>query len=137
MGKPVCAVIGGSGFMGLEAVPELAQSFDVVATATRPRDGGYRTLDARDPDALAAFVADVEPDCVALLAAYRDPDFCEDHPEETRRLNTRPADLLCRILPPAARLLFVSSDYVFDGGRPPYREASDRHPVNVYGQSKK
>ena len=43
---------------------------------------------------------------------------------------------MCAALPPATRLVFISTDYVFDGDAPPYREDSPRRAVNVYGQSK-
>jgi dTDP-4-dehydrorhamnose reductase len=135
--KPVCLALGASGFLGREAVPELAKSFDVMATCMRPRPDGMRVVDMRDRDALAALIDEVQPAAVVAMAAYREPDFCEEHPEETRRLNTEPCRLLVEKLPPSTRLLFVSTDYVFDGDHPPYAEDAARHPVNVYGQSKK
>jgi len=135
--KPVCAVIGGSGFLGRETVPELSRAFQVVPTSMQKRGGPYRTLDSRDPSALKAFLTDLKPDLVVVLAAYREPDFCEEHPEEARRLNTQPISVMCDTLPACVPLLFVSTDYVFDGEHPPYREDSPRNPVSVYGQSKK
>jgi dTDP-4-dehydrorhamnose reductase len=136
MSKPVCAVMGGSGFLGHEAVPVLRADFEVVPTAARSTDPAYTRLDLRDPDAVASFCADVRPDAVVVLAAYREPDVCEEQPEETRRLNTAPLGVLASILPPEVPLVFVSTDYVFDGAHPPYREDSPRCPLNVYGASK-
>jgi len=137
MNKPVCAVIGGSGFLGVEAVPEFGRTFDVVPTSMRARGGIYRTLDSRDPLALQSFLTDVKPDLVVVLAAYREPDFCEENPDEARRLNTYPVSVMCDTLPAKVPLLFVSTDYVFDGEHPPYQENSPRNPVSVYGQTKK
>lgn len=131
-----CLVLGGSGFLGCEAVPELAKSFHVVATSMHQQGPAWRPVDIRDATALRRLVDDVQPAVVALLAAYRDPDYCEEHPEETRRLNVEPARTLAGVLPPAAKLLFVSTDYVFDGENPPSAEDAPRRPLNVYGQSK-
>lgn len=114
----------------------LRKSFDVVATSMRPRSG-YRTLDLRNAEAVDACLREIKPDRVVALAAYRDPDFCEEHPEETRRLNTEPYRQMFAALPPEVPVLFVSTDYVFDGQHPPYREDSARKPPNLYGQSKK
>ncbi|MGA1194655.1 MAG: SDR family oxidoreductase [Kiritimatiellia bacterium] len=135
--KPVCLALGASGFLGREAVPELAKSFAVVPTCMRPRPDGMRLVDMRDHDALAALIDEVQPDAVVAMAAYREPDFCETNPGETRRLNTEPCRVLVERLPSSTRLLYVSTDYVFDGDHPPYAEDAARHPVSVYGQSKK
>ncbi len=133
--KPVCTVLGGSGFLGFETLPVLRKSYEVIATSMRPRDG-FEALDLRDCKALATFMEKTTPDVVIVLAAYRDPDYCEEHPDETRRLNTDPARFLARFLPPTIPILFVSTDYVFDGRNPPYREDAERRPVNEYGKSK-
>ena len=135
MKKPVCAVVGASGFLGIETVPHVQSSFDVVATSRRPR-ASHHVLDIRDRIAVQRFIDDVKPDAVALLAAGRDPDACEADPEEPRRLNVAPAGFFAAALPPGVPLLFVSTDYVFDGQNPPYAESSPRHPVSMYGRSK-
>ncbi|HMO05765.1 MAG TPA: SDR family oxidoreductase [Kiritimatiellia bacterium] len=134
--KPVCAVLGASGFLGSGALPELREAFTVVGTSMRPRGEAFRAVDLRERDALARFLDEVQPDVVIALAAYREPDFCEDHPEETRRLNTRPVVALTELLPATTPLLFVSTDYVFDGKAPPYRPDAPRHPLSEYGKSK-
>lgn len=131
-----CLVLGGSGFLGREAVPELARSYRVIATSMRTRGDDYRAVDIRDRDALAAVIDESAPSAVVWMAAYRDPDFCEAHPAETRRLNVEPAQTLVDRLPAAVRLLMVSTDYVFDGEHPPYTEDATRHPVSVYGRTK-
>ena len=61
---------------------------------------------------------------------------CEENPEEAFRLNVAPTAHFCELLPESVPLLFVSSDYVFDGGAAPYREEDERHPVNEYGRLK-
>lgn len=131
-----CLVLGGSGFLGREAVPQLAQSFRIVATSMHQTGDYLRKADIRDPGALAALVKETQPAVVVLLAAYRDPDFCEEHPVETARLNVSPSRTLVDILPARAKLLFVSTDYVFDGKHPPYGEDAPRHPLSVYGRTK-
>lgn len=127
---------GATGFLGREVRASLARDHEVTALGHRSAGPGGRTVDLRDPDALRRLLRETRPDVVVHTAAYRDPDFCEADPDETRRLNTAPVALMCAELPPSARVLFVSTDYVFDGDRPPYREDSPRSPVNVYGQSK-
>ncbi len=128
---------GASGFLGREVFPRLAADYEVIGLAHRaPSDGRFRCVDLRAADALRALLADVRPDVVVHAAAYRDPDFCEAQPEETARLNVEPVRVLCAALPSAARLVFIGTDYVFDGEHPPYREDSPRRPLSEYGRSK-
>lgn len=129
-------VIGATGFLGRDVAARLAANHETIAAGGRTAPAGGIRLDLRDEAQLRRVLADTAPDCVVHLAAYREPDFCEDHPDETRRLNTAPVAVLCEALPPAAKLVFVSTDYVFDGETPPYTEDSPRRAMNVYGQSK-
>lgn len=128
-------ILGASGFLGREVLSAFAARGRAVGVGLRG-GGAVASADIRDPDVLRALVERERPDLVLLLAAYREPDFCEAHPEETRRLNVAPARVLREILPVETRLGFVGTDYVFDGRHPPYREDSARNPINVYGRSK-
>lgn len=133
-----CLVTGASGFLGGAVVRRLSDAgWEVVGSAYRHGGLGLRVADLRDPEAVSRLVSEVRPDMVVHCAAGRDPDACERDPAEARRLNVKPVEFLARALAPDASLLFVSSDYVFAGTRPPYREDDEREPVNVYGQTKK
>ena len=129
-------VTGATGFLGRDVVRRLASEHEVVAVGGRHPPPGGVALDLRRPGVWRPLLDNWRPDWVVHLAAYREPDFCEEHPDETRALNTAPVVELMRELPPSSRALFVSTDYVFDGEHPPYHEDSPRHAVNVYGQSK-
>ena len=129
-------VTGATGFLGRDVAARLAAEHEVVAAGGRAAPAGGIRIDLREKGELRRALADAAPDCVVHLAAYREPDFCEDAPDETRRLNTAPVAVMCDALPSPARLVFISTDYVFDGESPPYREDSRRRAVNVYGQSK-
>lgn len=131
-----CLVTGAGGLLGRETVPALAAAgWSVQSLALRPR-AGFRSVDLRDPVAWRAALLEFKPDAVVHLAAYREPDYCEDHPDETRRLNVDPVRVAVETLPRTVPQLFVSTDYVFDGEQPPYREDSPRHAVSEYGRSK-
>jgi dTDP-4-dehydrorhamnose reductase len=93
-------------------------------------------VDAADPAAFASFLRTENPGAVVHLAAHPDPDFCEDHPEEARRLNLGSVQTLAATVPAGTYLLFVSSDYVFDGRLPPYAEDAPRSPLSLYGRLK-
>ncbi len=129
-------VTGASGLLGSSLRTRLDDMGAVVATGFSNATTGLLPADLRDAEALKGLVEEVKPDVVVHSAAYRDPDFCEEHPEEAFRLNVAPVEQFCELLPESMPLLFISSDYVFEGVAPPYREEDERHPVNEYGRLK-
>ena len=95
-----------------------------------------RDLDIRDGDAGAALVREIQPEIVVNAAAMTDVDGCEDRPEEARLVNARaPGVLAAATAALGARLVHVSTDYVFDGSGPA-TESSAPHPLGAYGRTK-
>lgn len=129
-------VTGASGFLGGAIVRRLSAAHEVTGQGMSHAGGGILRCDLRDAEALCALLGAVRPDVVIHSAAYREPDFCEEQPEEAARLNVEPARVLAEVLPAGLRLVMISTDYVFDGRHPPYREDAERCPVNVYGRTK-
>ncbi|HEX7343128.1 MAG TPA: SDR family oxidoreductase, partial [bacterium] len=98
-----------------------------------------RTLrvDLRDPVALQAVMRGVKPDLVIHAAAYSRVRFCEHAPTAAWETNTWVTTSLCEIcLKYKARLLFLSSDMVFDGEKGNYSESDRPNPINFYGWTK-
>lgn len=133
------AVIGASGLLGRAVGGELARQRDwqLVQTAfSHPGPKSVR-LDIRDADAVTRFVECEQPDAIVIAAAERRPDVCEHDPALARALNV---DAVRAIASAAQRrgawVLSISTDYVFDGTQPPYRDDATPSPINAYGRSK-
>ena len=126
-------VTGASGFLGQAVLRRLAKEHRVVGQCHRHGAPGLTACDLREEGALRRLLREAGPDVVVHTAAYREPDYCEEHPAEAERLNVAPARIMAEALPAKARLIFISSDYVFNGLQPPYREDARRVPVNTYG----
>src|SRR5580698_7087294 len=99
---------------------------------------GSKDVDIRDASKVREVVDKVRPDWIVLAAAYTDVDGCESHSDLAFAVNrdgpVHVADAAKRI---GAKLLFLSSDYVFDGKNTSPYEANDaRNPQSVYGRSK-
>ena len=97
-----------------------------------------RSADLLDPDACAAQVAAVRPKLVILAAAYTAVDQAESEPDLAMRVNAEtPAAIAHAAARLGAPLIYISTDYVFDGrGGAPYSERVEPAPINAYGRSK-
>ncbi|MDE3102318.1 MAG: SDR family oxidoreductase [Chloroflexota bacterium] len=128
-------VVGASGLVGGALLRALGTT-GVGTYLRRPRPGLLR-LDAADRDTVARLLAEVRPDSVLFPAAEPGVDWCEEHPEEAREKNTRPAlTTLSAALDVGAHFVFFSTDYVFDGAEGPYMEDDRPAPLQVYGRIK-
>jgi len=95
-------------------------------------------LDVGDPAAVERHIAATAPDLVLNAAAYTAVDRAESEPERAFAINAAAVECLARASRRAgARLLHVSTDFVFDGARGrPYRPDDPVSPLGVYGRSK-
>ena len=98
----------------------------------------HAELDVGDHDAVLQTIPPVRPDAVLHFAAYTAVDACETDPPRAARDNALAAQsvaIAARAC--SAALLFVSTDYVFDGAKgAPYDELDPPNPLSVYGRSK-
>ena len=96
------------------------------------------TLDITDESAVRAAVGAVKPDLILNAAAYTAVDRAESEPERAFSVNRDgPGNLAAAARANGARIIHLSTDFVFDGIRgEPYRPDSPCHPINVYGASK-
>jgi len=131
---PAVAVTGSRGRLGSALVAALASRPVTVVEWPRP------DYDLDVPGAAARLMARDRPQIVLHAAAWTDVDGCARAPELAVRRNTDAvAELATVCAASGARLLFVSTNEVFDGGRTDgqgYRETDSPNPVNPYGASK-
>jgi len=102
------------------------------------REGvSWHTLDLLDAGRLAEVVEGVDPAAVIHTAAIPDIDYSEAHPEEARQANVETTRNLAQVCERVgAKLVFTSTDNVFDGESGPYAEDSPMRPINHYGRTK-
>jgi dTDP-4-dehydrorhamnose reductase len=97
-----------------------------------------RDADIRDAAAVERIVGQLRPEWIVLSAAYTDVDGCESNGELAMAVNRDGAVNVAKAARLAgSKLLFLSSDYVFDGKKSsPYETDDARNPQSVYGRSK-
>lgn len=99
---------------------------------------GSADADLRNPDQVSKAVTNTKPDYIVLAAAYTDVDGCEINPTLANSINTYGATNVAKAAASCkSKLLFISTDYVFNGTKTTSYEVSDaRNPINAYGRSK-
>ncbi|MCG3775292.1 MAG: dTDP-4-dehydrorhamnose reductase [Nitrospira sp.] len=95
-------------------------------------------FDLTRPDSEAQIVAAC-PSAILHVGAYTNVDGAEREPDRAMMVNAQGTTMVARAAAMLnARLIYLSTDYVFDGTQTtPYREEDMPNPVNVYGQSKR
>jgi len=136
---PHILITGATGLLGrpilsaFTAVP----AWRVSGTSFRRTGPGLERVDLSQNDLIPFFLDRVAPTVIIHSAAERRPDVSEKDPAGTQRLNVGATAALAQwAAAHRAFLIYISSDYVFDGTTPPYTPASPTHPINSYGQSK-
>ena len=121
-------VTGATGMLGTDVCAVLAHH-DLTAYSRAQ-------LDIEDADAVLAAVEGHE--VIVNTAAYTKVDDAEAHEDRAYGVNARGAEILATAArTTGARLIHLSTDYVFDGrATTPYAEDSPRHPVSAYGRTK-
>src|SRR5271156_3160518 len=124
------AILGASGLLGKALMREWAGD-EIVGFSSRD-------VDIRDAGKVGEIVEKVRPDWIVLAAAYTDVDGCESHSDLAFAVNRDGAVNVAEAAKQTgAKLLFLSSDYVFDGKKTsPYETSDPRNPQSVYGRSK-
>ncbi len=137
-------ITGANGLVGQELVRRLASrpEFDVLATARSadPRfeaSCGYAPLDITDDEATRRLFQDFTPTVVVNLAAMTNVDTCETERQACWSVNADAVEGLARACHRhGSHLVQVSTDFVFRGDAPLYRETDRPDPVNFYAKSK-
>ena len=123
-------IFGASGLLGKALLREW--SGDTVTGLTS------RDADIRDAKRVQDVLQESKPEWVVLAAAYTDVDGCESNPDLAFAVNRDGAvNVAVAAKAVGARVIFLSSDYVFDGKKTtPYEVKDARNPQSVYGRTK-
>lgn len=134
-------ITGASGFLGWNLCQAAAKEWEVygIYCSHKLEIPGIIPLpvDLRNFQELKGAFQDIQPDAVVHAAAQSQPNFCQAHPQESRQINVTASSNIAGLCADAAiPCAFTSTDLVFDGLNPPYRESDPVCPVSVYGEQK-
>ncbi|MDF7826787.1 SDR family oxidoreductase [Pontiellaceae bacterium B12227] len=130
-------ITGASGLLGRACSKVFADLNPITCAWTRACSGDLK-LDLTDAEAIRTAVNDIRPELILHTAAERKPDICENQQELTQSLNVDATRTLAEAAEEiGAKLVYISTDYVFDGTNPPYAVDAIPNPLNFYGQTKR
>lgn len=136
-------ITGANGMIGGEVVRSaVSRGHRVLAVGRGPNrrtggDYGYVSVDLLDTNELMKRVEVFKPEAIIHAGAMTDVDECERNPVRAWSTNFEPTRLLagyCRVN--EVRMLYTSTDSVFDGTSGPYDELATPNPINIYSRTK-
>lgn len=134
-------IIGGSGLVGrvlINRIKHIAEVHATYNTTTINIEGDkFYKLNVVDKTSVNALMQEINPDIVIDAAYKRNTMYCEDNQDEAYKVNidgVRNVVNACKIT--NSKMVFFSSDQVFDGSKRRYLEEDELAPLNVYGKQK-
>jgi len=137
-------ITGGTGLLGHYLIKTAPTNYNICCTFFPPEkkgsilyNCGIYYLDITDRDEVLNVIGDIKPDCVIHTASIAKVDYVEKNKEEARKTNlggTMNIIEACQEI--NAKLIYISSNAVFDGKNPPYSEEDPVNPLNYYGKLK-
>ena len=131
-------ITGASGLLGRAMLKSFSSSkFAVIGLAFSRTDGSLVKLDLCDSSSTSDFLKAQKPDIVVHCAVERKGDVFENNPDQAFNLNVRATKNLAQTCAEiGALILYISTDYVFDGTKPPYNVDDEPNPLNKYAVMK-
>lgn len=132
---------GITGLLGNYFLEKRREKYSIVGTYSNNKVDykgvGLIKLDVRDKKKVLELINKIRPQVVVHAASIGNVDYCETHPQEAFEVNvegTRNVLEGCESI--GAKIIFISSNAVYDGGHAPYDEKSPTNPLDVYGKTK-
>jgi len=129
---------GASGLLGSKIVELAREDYESIPLHnTKPLHPNSLKLDITDQNQVFSLFSKLEPDIVIHTASETNVDKCEAQREQAWRINvegTHNIAFACSKV--GAKLVYISTDYVFDGEKGNYEEEDEPNPMDYYGVTK-
>ncbi|MFT3700841.1 MAG: SDR family oxidoreductase [Agriterribacter sp.] len=135
-------ITGSNGFVAGSIIAQCSTDWEVYGVSrsaqnSRSNHISYHAMDMLDEQKLCELITTIQPDVIIHTAAMANIDFCEQHREIAEKINvgiTVQLAALCKSI--GAKLIFCSTDTVFDGLKGNYTETDQPKAVNFYAATK-
>ena len=132
-------ITGASGLLGRSILKRFKEEkVETIGLALRRKSQEFKTLDLTIRSEIQNFITEYRPHYIIHCAAEKSPDICQNDPDRVKKINVNATQYIADLsLLYGAKLIFISTDYVFDGSKPPYQVDDTPNPINAYGLSKR
>jgi len=132
-------VTGSAGLVGQQVVKDLSNSHLVFScyNKSKPEYGDSVKMDLKNYEMISSVLTEIKPDVVIHLGAMTGVDLCEKEKTSASEINTKATEIIAKECSKLnSFLVYVSTDYVFDGNFGMYKEDDVANPLGFYGKSK-
>jgi dTDP-4-dehydrorhamnose reductase len=130
-------VTGASSSPGYKIALKLSEKYDVLAVYNEHKIEGINSIKldiTKEPEKL---ILDYKPDIIVHAAAIGNVDYCEENKEFCYNVNVVSLrKLFSEAYRKGTKIIYISTDYVFDGKKGLYKETDVPNPINYYGLTK-
>ncbi len=128
--KKKILVIGSTGMLAFDLIKVFSNDYEIIKAV-------HSDFDVADKIATENFIKNCAPNLIINAAAYHKTEECELNPEKSFAVNAIGAFNVAKATREiGAKIIFISTDYVFDGNKEYFTESDIPNPLNVYGTSK-
>lgn len=128
---------GATGLLGKNIYQRLYSKYKVVGSYNKNTVENMIKLDLENHKELKKILDFIQPDIIVHAAAMTDLNFCEDNPVKAKLINADAVAIIAKWSESNnSKLVYISTDYVFDGENGPYKENSTPAPLQIYGYTK-
>lgn len=135
-------ITGSNGFVAGSVIAQSPKHWEIHGIARTEQQGSqnnviYHQFDLLDFEKMETLVLEIKPDAIIHTAAMANIDVCETNHLSTEAVNVGITTLLARLCKTnEIKLVFCSTDTVFDGKKGNYTETNEPHAVNFYAKTK-
>ena len=132
-------VTGSAGLIGQQIVKDLSKLNQVFSSynESMPEHGESVRMDLRNHKQISNVFNEKNPDVVIHLGAMTDVDLCESENLSATEINAKSTEIIANECSKQnSFLIYLSTDYVFDGNSGMYKETDITNPIGYYGKSK-
>jgi len=132
-------VTGSAGLIGHQVVKDLSESHEVFScyNKSKPEHGNIIKMDLLNHEMISNVMSEKKPDVVIHLGAMTAVDLCDAQQDNALKINSQATEILAKECSKInSFMVYVSTDYVFDGNSGWYEENDATNPLGFYGKSK-
>lgn len=131
---------GITGLLGKYFLKNRKKGYEIIGVGNKNihlNSGNIFKIDITDKKLVSDFIKKINPEIIVHAASLGNVDYCEMHPDEAYQVNIEGTRNIVKAAKKInAKVIFISSNAIYDGSNPLYDEKSKPNPIDIYGKTK-